>query len=426
MIQNPVSPELVAELRQLLKPSFDLHRAHLIPALLSAAKEQYPATAEKLVLDWHAQQSEKEAFRMPFDGTGTPASAMTAAPKLPDMLWFGLYRKALTYLAGETAAGKTSLIYNIALSAALNEPLWGVPFRAGRPLRVWYLDPENAEVQGHWKVHKIGLGFPDTLIIDPATHCSLSELAWQQGFRDRIKREKYDLVILDPLVNLFSTEDENDNAEAVRQMAFLKSVALEFDCAILLVHHMGKMEVGAGAYGRGASARLASADVGLTWRSRAPRDEFDDTYVDEAGGVERSDQCRLRIEKNRLGRQGSLYLRMIGQDRFALASHEEWQGAGGKSAGADRKSKLEQAVDAIQELTAQGGWRTRPEIIDALSVQGIGETNTDRAIKQLVRDELLVPDRSERNSKRLASASWAENQPSPKDQPSPVDGPQAS
>ncbi len=348
----------------------------------------------------------------PLCNTGTPANKLPSDTCGPRMLWMGLYAAAVTYLAGETAAGKSTFIYNLLVHAAQNIDLWGVGFGIGRPLRIWYLDAENGKLLARAKMDRIGLGLPEDLVIDPAEEVNLSDPRYRTSFIQRILDDKFDVVVLDPQAALFRIVNENDNAEATAQMTWLQHAARVTGAAIMLVHHTGKAESSMGAYGRGAAARLGGADVGLTWRSKGSAEDTDDTWNSETGGAERKDVCRLEITKNRFSRRGSLYLRMAGNDRFELSSVEAWRaGAGKGAASADRKSKGDMAAEAITDLLEEGGWIARADIIAALKEQDIGTTSADVSLKQLHMDGVLSANKVP-GGKALAYAlkEWADQQ----------------
>ena len=386
---------------------FDEHQDDALWRLANLAKGRFPDKSVDQMETWVLKQkrADNDLLRQ-FRRGCKRASQMTTEPTPPEKVWFGIYRGAVSYLAGETGAGKSSALYNIAVHAAQNKPLWGISFGLERPLKVLYIDPENAKLQSAWKIKNIGQGNPDNLVIHPGVGVDLSDSRWQSAFHQMILDDKYDLVILDPLINLFMTVNENDNPEGARQIKFLQGVAHETKAAILVVHHMGKNiengTAGSSSYGRGASSRLASADVGLLWRSKSEGDERDDTYREEDQGVDRNDQCRLKITKNRLGRQASLFLRMAGGDRFELSSHEAWRG---RAEQGEKKTQMQLATEFIKDIVMGNGWKPRLEILAALKQDGIGDTNIDRALRQMVTDGVLV---KQDGCKNAVEYGWAE------------------
>lgn len=324
-----------------------------------------------------------------------------------ERLWFGFYKGCLSYLCGETGAGKSSLLYAIMVHAALNEPLWNVLFGLHHPLKILYIDPENS---GNFdsgqpglclqKLQRIGHGKPVNLHFHDGQGVNLSKPAHSAALEDFVGNERYDVVVLDPIINLFGTKDENDNAEAGAQFAALKQLAKTTNAAICAVHHTGRD--GSGIFGRGATARLGASDVGMVLRVRGTQDEIDDDYgVGEL--MPRNDFVRLQMVKNRMEPgKASLFLRMAGDDRFERVIFDDWKNAAqaGKSPaapGASDVSKLYQAKDEIQTLLADRRERDAKEIIEAMKSEGIGIVSAREALKELVEDKMITAKRNGRS-----------------------------
>ncbi len=323
----------------------------------------------------------------PFADSGTRASEMDHSPIPPTPLWYGMYPGAVTYIAGETGAGKSSMLYNVALHAAQGRALWGIPFQEDRPLNVWYIDPEN-EMQAAHKIKRICVGNPQGLIIDPAREVNLSSPAHQISFVNRIKRDRINLVIIDPLISLFSVQNEDDNAEAERQMGFLRAVARQTGVSIVVVHHTGKHDGNNKKFGRGASARLGAVDVGMVWSLTGGASSQNDDYQGEDASVERHGECRLQITKNRLGGLSSIYLRMVGNDRFervipSVAVREP-----------EKKTKQALAEEEIQTLLMGGISLSRQEILDALAQKNILRFSVDAALSKLEKACIIVSEKT--------------------------------
>ena len=67
-------------------------------------------------------------------------------------------------------------------------------------------------------------------------------------------REEQTEILLADGANIFGTKDENDNAEAAKQMKVLTAISRESGVCIILCHHVGKS--GHVNYGRGATTSL--------------------------------------------------------------------------------------------------------------------------------------------------------------------------
>ncbi len=314
-------------------------------------------------------------------------------------LWFGLYPRSVCLFIGETGAGKSSLLYNIAVHAALNLPLFDIPFGTGRPLRTLYIDPENsgnfAESQGGQcavKLERIGMGKPEGLVFHDGTGVNLKNPAHCDALERLIRDERFDLAVLDPIANLFDTKDENDNSEAVRQMSALRKISRATGACIVAVHHTGKDPQG-GLYGRGASSRLGAADVGMVFRCKSAVEE-DDTISDSMR--QRHDPCRLQIGKNRLEGRGSLYLKMAGDDRFDKIAFSDW-----KSRAADvlEPAAPKQARREALHLLRDAGEMSRQEILSELSEKRIGINVAEKSLTELAKEGVLLMRVGERGKK---------------------------
>jgi RecA-family ATPase len=306
---------------------------------------------------------------------------------------------------GETGAGKSSLLYNVAVHAARNEPLWGIPFGAGKPLTVLYIDPENA---GNWeegrggncaqKLERIGAGRPHHLYFHDGRGLNLSDPAHFGALTATVRALSIQVLIADPAVKMFGTRDENDNAEADKQMQLLTVLSRETGCAVILCHHTGKNTDG--NYGRGASSRLASADVGIVFRVRGEDEETDDDVGAGDGGDlrQRAATCRYQMVKNRLEGRGSLYLQMAGNDRFDRTDFAAWQQAAARRAG-PAQSKSEIARVEIGHALMDGERHSREEILSLLSEEKIGRNAADEALQAMITEGRIVCITGPRNSK---------------------------
>ena len=363
------------------------------------------ALVERHGADWVETSSRISAagkVENPFK-TGLVRACDIPAPVEIARLWFGFYPRSVVLFVGESGAGKSSLLYNICIHAARNEPLYGVPFGLGRPLRVLYIDPENsgnyAEGDGGQcavKLEFIGQGVPEGLHFHAGDGVNLANVAHVAALKELIEEYRYDLVILDPIANLFGTRDENDNAEAARQMTAMTSLSRQTGACVVAVHHTGKNTTG--DYGRGASARLGAADVAMMFRVKSDTEDVDDTF--QGTTRERDDVCRLQIVKNRRQGRGSLYLQMAGQDRFTVSSFEAWKSGGPRNSQRDEVSKCQLAEGKILELLENGEWRSRTELVDAMAVLNFGRPAVDGALEILTSSESIICERGARGAKR--------------------------
>jgi hypothetical protein len=371
------STEFWAEIPDLTQPDLEI-----LSVKLSQRFQEDPKALRRFaerVLTMPGTREGRPAFRQ-----GIRRASEIPPGEDPVRLWFGLYPASVVLLIGETHAGKSSLLYNVAIHAARNEPLWDIKYGLGRPLHVLYIDPENAGNNCAKKLDRINEGRPDTLIFHDWRQKNLANALDQGELSDYLQEEQIDLCILDPITNIFNTLDENDNAEAARQMKDLIAISRETNACLLIVHHTGKDS--SGNYGRGASARLAAADVGLVFRTRGNTEERDDDYTGEM--EERDDVCRLQIIKNRFEGRASIFPRMAGADRFERVTFNDWKAAG-ESTGASKPPKRVQAQEEIYHCLADGNWYALADILHYCKNEEIGEHNTNKALRSMLEERII-------------------------------------
>ena len=184
-------------------------------------------------------------------------------------------RGAVSVVAGPGSAGKSSLMCTWAVAAALGEECGG--FKPVGPLRVltYNVEDDNDEQKRRFsaalrpfgrgsaalrgKVIRCGpTGLGTLLERDPVTGAMVMTPAWA-ALCKRIADEKPDLVILDPLVELHSL-DENDNTALRLVVAHLRELAQHYNCAVVLIHHVRKGAVAGDVDAvRGAGALVGAA-----------------------------------------------------------------------------------------------------------------------------------------------------------------------
>lgn len=184
-------------------------------------------------------------------------------------------RGNVTMFVGETSAGKTVFLHNLAYRLSSGTAFLGVipPY----PLRVLYIDYESNDelllehlstigTHENWHFLDLDTVAPGQPLLDHVTGLIMSQ--------------RYDVVVFDPLVEAYPVRDENNNAEATVQMLAFRRVARTTGAAIVVVHnsgHRAKDPDEGGAtnikfLARGATARLDRADVGINWVATAAQE----------------------------------------------------------------------------------------------------------------------------------------------------------
>ncbi len=200
--------------------------------------------------------------------------------------------------SGETSAGKTVWAYNAAFHLAEGKEFTGLTPTS--PLRVLYIDLETPEQVHRNLVQAIGTS--DNLLFAREMPRLLSSTAGQDELMDAIRAWKVRVVFIDPLSVAWPVHDENDNAEADRQMWRIKEIAVATGTLIIALWNMGEGQLKAKWRARGATARLDRVDLALNYTELSEKER------------------RLVIVKSRYGTLGrDMTVRFAGEYGFEAA-----------------------------------------------------------------------------------------------------------
>jgi replicative DNA helicase len=185
----------------------------------------------------------------------------------PERILVGLHRGEVAGLFAVTNFGKSTLLLNVALSAAAGQVCSPLAPTASKPLHVLYIDCESPAARLRADIQTMLSNLADartarenfSVIVISDSPLNLSRPDHLKHITKLAKAFGADLVILDTAASAFEFQDENNNAEVARRvMKPLKRLAREADCAVIFSHHIGKTnetQTGESAYrGRGASA----------------------------------------------------------------------------------------------------------------------------------------------------------------------------
>jgi hypothetical protein len=201
-----------------------------------------------------------------------------APQSIPERQWiYGhtLLRGSLSMLVAPGASGKTALTVGMALALASGRNLLGKTVWGGRK-RVWLWNLEDSAdeldrvIQAgckHWGLSENDLNgwlFRDSAMsgngLILADDLAGVRVLVTKALGDELVARKIDVLIIDPLVSAHRAS-ENDNGKMDELAKALSVIAVTADCAILAVHHTGKLrgeEANAEA-ARGASALVNAA-----------------------------------------------------------------------------------------------------------------------------------------------------------------------
>jgi hypothetical protein len=190
----------------------------------------------------------------------------------------------------------------------------------------------------------------------------LSASAGQADLKKAIDEWKAVIVVVDPLPVAWPVHDENDNAEADRQMSSLTKFARDTATLVVVLWNMGEGYVKAKFKARGATARLDRADVALNYTELS------------------AETRKLEIVKSRFGNlRESITVQFEGDHGFRAVKD------------VDIGPSQTQVIEAhIMNLVSQRP-HSRQELLAALAKMNIINDNlVDKALGTLLRTGKLI------------------------------------
>lgn len=198
-------------------------------------------------------------------------------------------RGAVTVVTGPPSAMKSSLMLAWAVSVALGEPHGDFrPIGTGTvivynaedsqdeqrrrlsaTLRQFGADP--GAVSG--KILRVGPAGVGTLFAHDKQTGRLTATPAMEQLRELIRLRRPAMLIADPLAELHTAE-ENDNTALRAVLAEFRALAVEFDMAVILIHHTrkGALTPGDPDMVRGASATVGASRIVLTLTGMSEED----------------------------------------------------------------------------------------------------------------------------------------------------------
>jgi hypothetical protein len=144
----------------------------------------------------------------------------------------------LSILAGKPKGGKTTLVRQLGVAVAQNEPFLGRQTQQGRVL-YFALEEKQAEVTAHFR--QLGLTESDPVLI----RCGSVRLKDEAvSALERALKEIPDakLVIIDPIFRFIGVRDGNDYVQVNNALEQVLDIARRYSVHILAVHHLKKKE----------------------------------------------------------------------------------------------------------------------------------------------------------------------------------------
>lgn len=283
----------------------------------------------------------------------------TAVPLEP--LWgFFLYKKAITSIVADPGLGKTTLGYGLGMELAQGRPFLDI--MPEEPVKVLYLDLESGD----------SLVMSRKMLVDPEELVPNFFVYNQVDFyfnqiatmlKEFCLANGINLVFIDNQTTAFNTRDENDNAEAAKQMRLLRMWVGDCNVALVIFHHTSKANLVGTRKGTGAFARARLADVCINL-----------DYPDEEGAP---DVIRWQMVKNRMVDERTLwYLKKV---EGKLEFTEQPLG----SPGTQTNTKIYKAQRAVLEFMLLSVEYKYSDVVLNCIKNGIGEDDVKKATQKL-------------------------------------------
>jgi hypothetical protein len=200
------------------------------------------------------------------------ASQLTTADPARAWLWkTAVARQCITLLSALWKAGKTTVLAHLLRALGSGEDFFGLEVARSRALVV------TEENESLWAQRRDALGLGDHLrfFVRPFVGKPSWE-AWRAflGHLSAVlESDPVDLIVFDPLTNLWPVRDENDAAQVIEALMPLRG--LTGDAGLLLCHHFRKSDGQEGTGSRGSGALTGFVDGIVELRRYAPGDKDD-------------------------------------------------------------------------------------------------------------------------------------------------------
>ena len=190
-----------------------------------------------------------------------------------------IFEKSRVLLLGKPKIGKSNWLGAFAAGATTGTDFMEVPI--SRPLKVMWLQAEiiaeflKRRIEVYYRrfaadpeVQRIGY---DNLIISGRLRKNLMRDADIQAFSDEIAFHKPDIVMIDPIINFFDGE-ENNNSDIRRLMDRIDMLMEMNNVSVILAHHTGKERADDKSFlsARGGSVFAGWFDSGIKLSGEKP------------------------------------------------------------------------------------------------------------------------------------------------------------
>ena len=185
------------------------------------------------------------------------------ADSIPFLLQTLIPEQAITILAGQSDVGKGMLYLQLALSIIQGkEELHGLKLNS-KYKKVLLVSTEDGVIQISNRVKKQLGGYQETEELNDRMIIYTTSNYTVKNVEEELKKDKYDLVILDALGDLLDG-DSNNLGDSRRFLNQFTELIHKYSCTFLIVHHIGK-----GKEKQGASKHQLLGSVGIEGKARS-------------------------------------------------------------------------------------------------------------------------------------------------------------
>jgi len=299
------------------------------------------------------------------------------APPLEPLWGYFLFRKHVTSIVGDPGVCKTTFGYGLGMTLCKGETF--LEIKPEEPIRVLYMDFESADSLIASRASLIsGETTPNFYIFNIVDYHLPHIYDHACSFCDE---KSVNLIFIDNQSMAFHTRDENDNAEAIKQMRLIRSFAQSCNCAVVVFHHTSKADLAGTRKGTGAYARARLADICVNIN------RFEDP----------PDVVGLETVKNRLVDAPVLWYLKKEEGQFHFT--EPPMGVSGQPT----DTAIYKAQQEILSAVNSNKEYKHNELITILEAKNIDSATVGNALKRLLQQGRLVKPRYGYYAKKLVS-----------------------
>jgi hypothetical protein len=197
-------------------------------------------------------------------GAPIPFSQLKAVSEEALWLWRGgLARGHVTLMSALWKAGKSTLLTHLLRQLGTGGGFLGQPVSPGKALVI------SEESQSIWAARRDALRLGDWCRLWPQPFVGKPRkedwLAFLSAVCKALDDDPAELIVFDTLSSLWPVREENSAGEVAEALAPLRQLK-DRNAAVLLIHHVGKNDVGEARASRGSGALPAYADAILELR----------------------------------------------------------------------------------------------------------------------------------------------------------------